>query len=225
VVFGWENYSQITENLFSLKSNFAVKQRSSFIRIKYLAACGGVRKTVSGPGLALGFDTNRGPTKWGFIMLNFFKRIFNIGGVKLELVDYPRQIDQQSRTFECQVKLTTSTEKTIKGVTVKLVETYKTGRGEDAKEQKYDWGEAEQAETFVLKPGEEKLMKFTVGFKPIMSDNQSLAQEGGALGGLGKLATFAGGEKSTFEIEADASLEGTFWTASDKKDVQMINGN
>ncbi len=40
---------------------------SMFIRIKYLAACGGVRNTVSGPGLALGFDTNRGPTKWGFI--------------------------------------------------------------------------------------------------------------------------------------------------------------
>ncbi len=37
------------------------------IRIKYLAACGGVRNTVSGPGPSLGFDTNRGPTKWGFI--------------------------------------------------------------------------------------------------------------------------------------------------------------
>jgi hypothetical protein len=42
----------------------------NFYSYQYLAACGGVRKTVSGPGLALGFDTNRGPTKWGFIFEN-----------------------------------------------------------------------------------------------------------------------------------------------------------
>ena len=46
-----------------------------FIRIKYLAACGrGPQNTVSGPGLALGFDTNRGPTKWGFIKEKKFEK-------------------------------------------------------------------------------------------------------------------------------------------------------
>ena len=44
-----------------------------FIRIKYLAACGGVRNTVSGPGPSLGFDTNRGRRGVGIHWDQFYK--------------------------------------------------------------------------------------------------------------------------------------------------------
>jgi len=149
------------------------------------------------------------------------KSWFNIGGVKLA-IDVPVNIEKASQEVKGSIKVTSKTDKHVEKITVKLVETFSQGRGESASERDYDWGEKEISSAFDIKTGEEKVVEFVLPFTPVKSSTESMADQGGVLGGLGKVAMFADNAKSTFKVEASAKITGSAFGTSESKEVKLV---
>ena len=53
-----------------------------------------------------------------------------------------------------------------------------------------------------------------------LSSTQSLAEKGGMLGAIGKVASFASSEKSVYQIRAVADLDGVAIDPNDTKSIR-----
>lgn len=149
------------------------------------------------------------------------KQFLGIGGVKVELT-VPAEIEKAAGNFDGSVTLTTKGELHVLEVTVKLVEEWTTGRGDEKTTKEFELGATTIASAFDIRPGEVKSFPFNLTFELLKSKNEELADQGGALGKLGKVAMFASGEKSVFKVKAEADVKGTALDPGDSKDVKLI---
>jgi hypothetical protein len=149
------------------------------------------------------------------------KQFFGVGGVKLELQIRP-SYPKAGEKLAGALVLTSKSDQRIEKIKISLVETYTTGRGEDKTSKDYDLGERTLSEPIELKAGETRSMPFDLGFSMLKSDNDVLKEKGGALGALGKMASFASAERSEYEVRAEAEVKGTTFGPSDRKRVQLV---
>ncbi len=149
------------------------------------------------------------------------KQFLGVGGVKIALA-VPSQAQKSKQQLEGTVVLTAKSDQHIMELTVKLTESWTTGRGEDKTTKEFELGAIALPAPFDMRAGEVKEVPFTLPFTLLKSSNDQLIEKGGALGALGKVAAFAGAEKSTYCVKAEADVKGTALDPSDSKEIRLV---
>lgn len=157
--------------------------------------------------------------------MGFFQTIKNklgVGGVSVALVT-PGQVAKSDGIITGKVILTTKSEQELVKLSVKLIEEFTTGRGDDKKTKEFELGRFSlNLNNAAIKPGDEAEHPFSFPFELLRSNNEDLAGRGGALGALGKLGSFANNEKSEYFLVAEADVKSTALDPSDKKPVKLV---
>lgn len=152
-------------------------------------------------------------------LIDKFKQWFGIGGVKIQL-DVPAQYDRTGGEAKGKVQVTSKSNQSITKLEVKVVEEWSHGRGAERTTKSIDLGVV-SLPGFDIQAGESKTLEFNIPFSYTKSSNENMAEQGGAMGVLGKVAKFADGEKSEFFVKASADVKGTVLAPSDSKPVKM----
>lgn len=156
--------------------------------------------------------------------MSFFskvKQFMGIGTVSVDL-QVPGQVTKDSGQVQGQVVLTAKSDQQVKEIHLRLVEEYTTGRGDEKKTKEYELGTMSLREPFEIKAEEVRTVEFALPYSLQLSSNQSLAQEKGVLGALGKAAVMARNERSEYFVRVEVKLEGTGLSPSDKKDIRLV---
>lgn len=156
--------------------------------------------------------------------MGFFQTIKNklgIGGVKVALHS-PAQVAKDAGTLSGKIVLTSKSEQLVNDITVKVLEEFTSGRGDDKETKEFTLGEVTIPGNFTIKAGETKEIEYTVGFELLKSSNDSLKEKGGALGALGSVAKFATQEKSEYFVEAEVDVKSAVLDPSDKKEIRIV---
>lgn len=150
------------------------------------------------------------------------KQGLGIGTADIELA-VPGQVGRDDGKLSGRLSITAKSDQKVKSVRVRLVETYTTGRGEDRKVREFVLGETVVTqEPFDLKSAERREIEFALPFSLKLSSSQAMAEKGGALGALGKIAVTMSNEKSEFHVKAVADLEGVALDPTDSKAIRLV---
>ncbi len=153
--------------------------------------------------------------------LNKIKQGLGIGTAKVTL-QIPAQVAKDNAQVEGKVLLTAKSAQKVKSIKLRFVERYTTGRGQEQQTKEYELGVLALNTPFELQADETREIEFALPFQLALSSNQSLAEEKGVLGALGKAAVMAKAEKSEYQIEATADLEGVALDPSDTKEIRLV---
>jgi len=153
--------------------------------------------------------------------LSSVKNKLGIGGVKVVL-EIPGQVEKNKNTLNGKVVMTTKSDQFIIDLTVKLIEKYTTGRGDEKSTKEFDMGVIKIPCNFDIKTGETKEVPFTLDFQILKSGNDELKEKGGVMGGLGKLGSFANNEKSEYSVIATADVKSAALDPNDIKDIKLV---
>lgn len=156
--------------------------------------------------------------------MGFFQTLKNklgIGGVKVVL-QAPGQVAKTAGVIEGKVVLTTKSDQDVVSIKITLIEEYTTGRGDEKKTKEFTLGETKITEGFQIKTGETKEISYSLPFSVLKSNNDELIEKGGALGALGKVAAFAGNEKSEYFVKAEADVKSAALDPSDKQSIKLV---
>lgn len=181
-------------------------------------------KLAQGYGLMLQRAIFTANYKLNYFTMGFFQTIKNklgIGGVKVTL-QAPGNASKAEGKVEGKVVLTTKSDQDVVSITVKMIEEFTTGRGDDKKTKTFTLGETKITEGFTIKTGETKEVAYTLPFSALKSSNEELAEKGGALGAIGKLGAFASNEKSEYFVVAEADVKSAALDPSDKKSIRLV---
>lgn len=148
------------------------------------------------------------------------KNFLGIGGVKLMLA-VPEQAPKQDGTLRGKLIVTTKVRKEIDNLKIEMKEKWSFGRGEEKTVKFFTLGMAEIPSGFTIVPNEQKEFSFDLDYKLIKSKNDMDKDKGGIMKGLGKAGAFLDGEKSTFFINAVASVKGVAFPPTDKRDIVL----
>lgn len=155
-------------------------------------------------------------------LISSIKQTLGIGGVKVSL-NVPGQVEMSKCQVEGNVTLSAKSEQQVLELTVNLIESYSTGRGDEKVTRDFELGKVNLTEApFQMKAGEVKEVPFVLPFKNLKSENDKLKEKGGALGMIGKAGAFANAEKSTYKMKAKANVKGTVLKPSDEKDIKLV---
>lgn len=148
------------------------------------------------------------------------KQFFGAGTVKVEL-SVPPQVPKTAGQLAGRVALNAVSDQHVLDLTVKLTETWSTGRGEEKSTREFELGKLTLAQAFDMKQGESRAFDFTLPFELIKSNADELKEKGGALGMLGKAGAFANNEKSSYKVAAEADVKGAALDPSDSKSIVL----
>ena len=149
------------------------------------------------------------------------KQFFGADTVKVELTVPPQVAKTQGR-FNGRVALNAVSDQQILEVTVKLTETWSTGRGAEKTEKQFELGKVMVAQAFEMKAGELRSFDFVLPFELVKSNADELKEMGGALGMLGKAGAFANAEKSSYKMSAETDVKDAALDPSDDKEIQLV---
>jgi hypothetical protein len=154
--------------------------------------------------------------------VGFFDKIkgwMNIGGVKVKIEGLNPSVKKSESQLGAKVVLTTKSDKQVLGMTYKFMLRRTKGSGDQKEVKEFTVGTASTSDTFDLKAGETKTIEFTVPY----ALEKTLADMGGVLGGIGKLAAFASGEKLEYYVTAIAKVKGAAFDPSDTVWVTVVS--
>jgi hypothetical protein len=149
------------------------------------------------------------------------KQFFGAGTVKVEL-SVPPQVPKAAGQLRGRVAVNAVSDQHILELTVKLKETWSTGRGAEKSEKEFELGKVLVAQAFDMKQGELRTFDFVLPFELVKSNADELMERGGALGMLGKAGAFANAEKSSYKVSAEADVKGAALDPSDDKAVSLV---
>ena len=156
--------------------------------------------------------------------MGFFGSVKNklgIGGVKIAL-QVSGHVSKDDTNIDGVVVLTTKSEQEVLTVTVKFIEEFTTGRGDNETEKEFELGSVTIPANFTINPGDVKEIPFSLPFSFVASNADKLKEKGGALGALGKMAKFANNEKSEYYVNAYADIKGVIKDSFDEKEIKLI---
>ena len=149
------------------------------------------------------------------------KQFFGIGGVDVSLA-VPGQVAKASRVIDGQVTLVAKSDQHVLSIELKLVEDFSTGRGEGAETREFELGVLTMNTPFDIKAGETRTVPFRLPFEILKSNSDELKEKGGALGALGKVASFANAEKSAYNVKCEVDVKDTSFDPSASKEIQLV---
>lgn len=150
---------------------------------------------------------------------NGFKGWFNLGGVKLKLEGVDNNVPKAGTLITGNVQLLAKSEKHVYAVHYKLVRKRSKGRGDDKEDSEDVLGETSAELGLDLQKGETRMLDFALPYK----FSKGVKDMGGVLGGVGKLAAFATGEKDEYYLVAEAEVAGSLFDASNELLVNMVD--
>lgn len=156
--------------------------------------------------------------------MSFFNKLkqgLGISTAKAEL-QIPATIAKDSTGVNGKVVITAQSDQRVKGIKLLFVERYTSGRGDNQETKEIELGKLTLNNSFDIKKDERHEVDFDLPFQLKLSNNQSLAEEKGALGALGKVAMFAQGEKSEYEVKVSVDLEGVAFDPNDIQSIKLI---
>lgn len=154
--------------------------------------------------------------------MGFFDKIkgwLNIGGVKVKIEGLNPNVKKSNNQLGAKVVLATKNDKQVLGLTYKFMLRKTKGSGEQKEVKEFTIGSSSSTEGFELKAGQTKTLDFTIPY----SIEKTLADMGGVLGGIGKPAAFASGEKLEYYVTAVASVKGAAFDPSDTVYVKVVD--
>jgi hypothetical protein len=149
------------------------------------------------------------------------KQFLGAGTVKVEL-SVPPQVQKATGVLSGRVALNAASDQHVLDLSVKLTESWSTGRGEEKTTRDFELGKLSLAKSFDMKQGESRAFDFVLPFELVKSDADELKEKGGALGMLGKAGAFANAEKSSFKVSAEADVKGAALDPSDEKAIVLV---
>ena len=135
--------------------------------------------------------------------MSFFSKIkqkLGIGTISVK-INVPGQLNAADGKLKGSLLLTAKSNQKVKKIEVKLEEEQTTGRGDNKKTNYYTIGSWNSNEFF---------------------STDQLAEKGGVLGGLGKMAKFADDARSEFSVKAVVDVEGASLDPSDSCNINII---
>jgi sporulation-control protein spo0M len=134
----------------------------------------------------------------------------NIGGVKVTIEGLNKVIKKDENKITAKVVLTTKEDKHVDRLQYKFLLKKTTGSGEQKQTKEYVIAQHVLTEQFDLKAGETK----TLDLELMYSLEKTLADMGGVLGGIGKVASFLSTDKEEYFVVAQADVKGAAISAS-----------
>ena len=154
--------------------------------------------------------------------LSSVKNKLGIGGVKVVL-EIPGQVEKSKNTLNGKVVMTTKSDQFIIDLTVKLIEKYTTGRGDEKSTKEFDMGVIKIPCNFDIKTGETKEVPFTtmeegLYLKGVLDVTGNIKWEGTA-------KSQWGGSCLTFRLETDyASIDDLMSQIQETLDIYPVVG-
>jgi hypothetical protein len=156
-------------------------------------------------------------------IMGFFakiKQMLGIGTVSVK-INVPGNVAIESGKIAGSLILTGKSAQQIKSIKVTLDEDYTTGRGDSAKTKTFNLGIWNDNNPFDIAEGEVKNIAFEMPFELQKSSNDKLAEKGGVLGGIGKLANFADNAKSVYKVNAEVDVVGAKLDPTDSCEIKL----
>ena len=156
--------------------------------------------------------------------MSFFSKIKQFAGIgTLDVrVEGPASLTPGSTEVQGRVHITAKSDQQVLSIVVELREEFKSGRGDEQKEQRFVLGSLRLGEQYALREGETRAVPFSFPIQFLKSNNDTLKEKGGLLGGLGKLGALAANEQSTFKLHAVVDVQGTSLDPTGELDVKFI---
>lgn len=134
------------------------------------------------------------------------KQMLGIGTVKIELNTEPT-VDLDSRLIKGKVIVTGKSDQTIKDVELSFDEVFSVGKSDAKSTSTLNWGKT-TLPGFDIKKEEVKEVDFELPFTYAKSKNETMADKGGLVGGLGKVGKLLDNEKQKYQLTATAHIKG-----------------
>jgi hypothetical protein len=138
-------------------------------------------------------------------MFSAFKNLFNIDSVKLRfkvLETYPLTVE----TLNGEIELRCNHAQTITELSVRLIEIYTRGRGNEKRIDEYEMGIWKHTAPIQLRGDSPQAILFKIPFKFVESRMDSLANSNFLMRGLIGLAKNLKGVESEYELIAEATV-------------------
>jgi len=164
--------------------------------------------------------------------MSFFKKVkdkMGIGGagVRLHIPDHAKKSDD---FISGAIFLTTKSEQEVVDITVKLVESRTTGRGEDKKTKKRTCGEIKLPGDFTITPGDAKEFSFDLPFQAGAEwkdlsggEVEFKGMKTDLLKSVGKLASMASNETIEHHVNVVVDIKSAWRDPSDKQSIILLN--
>lgn len=162
------------------------------------------------------------------------KGALNIGGVSVQILQVENPFPEQDPAMQGKFLLSTKTDATVLSTRVEFYAEETKTEGEEETTEKTVFGSMDTTNyvyddqyPFDLKAGESKEISFFIVNVDVAGYVGRLAQKGGVLGAVGKMAQLAGkltqGEVKYF-VEVTADVKGTPFDPTDKIEIKVIPG-
>lgn len=156
--------------------------------------------------------------------MSFFSKIkqaLGIGTISVKL-NVPGQLRADDGVLKGSMTLVAKSNQKVKKMEVKVNEEQTTGRGDAKKTQTYTIGKWNDNAPFEMKEGETKVVQFELNVQVFKSSTDALAEKGGLLGGLGKMAKFADDARSEYRVLAEIDVDGAKLDPTDSCPINII---
>ncbi len=141
------------------------------------------------------------------------KQVLGIGTVSVKIEATPT-FSTADTEIKGAVVITGKSDQLIESVEIKFEETFTTGTGDKAVTKNFELGKVKLG-GFAISKDETKNVVFTLPFSYMKTANESMADKGGVIGGLGKVGGFMSGEKSKFKLIATVDVKGATFDPND----------
>jgi hypothetical protein len=141
-------------------------------------------------------------------MIDSIKKVLGIEGLKMD-VSIEGKIDKNAGKVVGVIKLTTLRDTQVSGITIKVMEKYKRGRGKNQLVNEYVMGIKQLKQHISVKKNEEKFVDFEVPFQYVKSEMDQWQDQNFIMKGLISVAKKVKGVSSEFYVLAEAQEVGT----------------
>ncbi|MEL7123261.1 MAG: sporulation protein [Bacteroidota bacterium] len=151
-------------------------------------------------------------------MFGRVKNWLGIEGVKVEL-DIPEEVRAKDKVIAGKLMFISMNTQTVTKVTLRLVEKYMRGRGDERLVDEYSLGSIVMEKSFEVEANQPAELEFELPFDLVNSDVDSFERKNFIAGGIAKLAKLAYNVKSTYRVEVEAKVKGTALNPFDKQNI------
>lgn len=141
-------------------------------------------------------------------MIDSLKKVLGIEGLKMD-ISIEGKINKNAGKIVGVIKLSTLRDTQVSGITIKVMEKYKRGRGKNQLVNEYEMGIKQLKQHISVKKNEEKFVEFEVPFQYVKSEMDQWQDQNFIMKGLISVAKKVKGVSSEFYVLAEAQEVGT----------------
>lgn len=154
-------------------------------------------------------------------MFGKLKKWLGVEGVKLEL-EAPAEVNSSEEKFSGRLHFYSMNPQKVTSVELVFLERYRRGRGKEKLIDEYELGRIEMQCDIDIEPEVPAGIDFEIPFKVFKSRMDEFEKQNFLTKGVAKVAKFAKNVKSSYRLEARATVKGTVLHPIAKKEVRVV---